>query len=375
MRIAINAIIPQSGRLKGYGYYAKEILSRMARQHPEHEFIFVINGPYREEHIFTSNVKPVIVSPPARYALSFVYWHHILAPLALRKYKPDVWLQPYGFCGLTSGIPQVLVVADLGFLQYPQYIPWYHRWFYQLFTKIFLRKAAKIITVSDYVRYAIIHQYRVPAEKVSVVYGAARIGFQPLSWQEKEQVKEGFADGREYFLFTGGPHPKKNLMNLLRAFSLFKKWQQSNMKLLITGSLARQDDAILMKLKTYKYRDDVVCLDYLPDEQMAKITAAAYALVHPFFYEGFGLPIMEAMQSLVPVIIAATGSMPEIGGDAALYADPADPDAIAKQMLTLYKDEKLRNTLIEKGKLRVAEFSWNDAAEKCWQQIVKAAGQ
>lgn len=375
MRIAINAIVPPKDRLKGYEPYVKEILSRMVRQHPEHEFIFVFDGPCGDEFIFASNVKPVIVSPPGRHTLSFVFGYGIMASLVLRKYKPDVWLQPYGFCSLTSKIPQLLVVHDLAFLQYPQFITWRHRWYYQLFTKSFLRKAAGIVTVSDKLKADIIQQYQVPAEKVSVVHGAARIGFRPLSWQEKEQVKEGFADGREYFLFTGGICPLNNLMNLLRAFSLFKKWQHSNMKLLIAGSLARQYDDVWMKLKTYKYRDDVVLLNYLPDEQLARVTAAAYVVIHSSFPEGFGLPVIEAMQALVPVITSTTGSMPETGGDAALYADPADPDAIAKHMLTLYKNEPQRNTLIEKGKLHAAEFSWDEAAEKCWRQIVNAAGK
>ncbi len=371
MRIAVNAIFLQKDHLEGYGHYAKEILSRIVQQHPEHKFIFLFDRPYDDSFLFAPNVKAVIVSPPARHALSFAYWYNIKAPLALRKYKPDVWLQPYGFCSLASKIPQLLVVHDLAFLHYPQFIAWHHRWFYQLFTKSFLRKAAGIVTVSEFSKSDIIEQFQVPPQKINVVYNAARFGFQPLLWHEKQLTKEGFADGREYFLFTGGIHPRKNLMNLLKAFSLFKKWQHSNMKLLIAGRLAWKYDTVLAKLKTYKYRDDVVLLGYLHEEQLMKITASAYAVIYPSFFEGFGLPIVEAMQSEVPVITSNTSSMPEIGGDAALYADPNNPDAIAKQMLSLYKDETLRNTLIAKGKDRAAMFNWDDAAEQLWLQLLK----
>lgn len=371
MRIAVNAIFLQKDHLEGYGHYAKEMLSRMVKQYPEHKFIFLFDRPYDDAFLFAPNVKAVIVSPPARHALSFAYWYNIKAPLALRKYKPDVWLQPYGFCSLTSKIPQLLVVHDLAFLHYPQFIAWHHRWFYQLFTKSFLRKAAGIVTVSEFSKSDIIEQYQVPAQKINVVYNAVRAGFQPLPWHEKQLTKEGYADGREYFLFTGGIHPRKNLMNLLKAFSLFKKWQHSNMKLLIAGRLAWKYDTVLAKLKTYKYRDDVVLLGYLPEEQLIKITASAYAVIYPSFFEGFGLPIVEAMQCEVPVITSNTSSMPEIGGDAALYADPNNPDAIAKHMLSLYKDETLRNTLIAKGKDRAAQFNWDHAAELLWQQLVK----
>lgn len=371
MRIAVNAIFLQKNRLEGYGHYAKELLSRMVQQHPEHEFIFLFDRPFDPGFLFGPNVQGIVVSPPARHALSFYYWYTIKAPLALRRLKPDIWLQPYGFCSLFSAIPQVLWVHDLAFRHYPQYIAWHHRLFYRLFTKRFLHKAARVLTVSEFSRQDILQQYHLPEEKIGIAYGAARGDFQPLNWQDKEQVKDSYADGREYFLFIGGVHPRKNLMNLLKAFSLFKKWQHSNMKLLIAGRLAWQYDDLLARLKTYKYREDVVLLDYVPDEQLAKITAGAYALVYPSLLEGFGLPIIEAMQAEVPVICSNTSSMPEVGGEAALYADPNNPDAIAKQMLSLYKDETLRNTLIAKGKEQASRFSWNTTAEQTWAEIQK----
>ncbi len=373
MRIAVNTIFLQKNQLEGYGHYAKEILSRMVQQHQEHEFIFVFDRPYDEAFITSSNITAIIVSPPARHPISFYYWYNIKAPLALRKYKPDVWLQPFGFCSLGTKIPQVLIVHDLAFKHFPQFIAWHHRWFYRLFTKQFLHKATSLVTVSEFSKADIIQQYQIPADKINVVPGAARKGFQPVDGQEKEQVKDSNADGREYFLFTGGIHPRKNLMNLLKAFSLFKKWQHSNMKLLIAGRLAWQYDDVLTKLESYKYRDDVVLLDYLSEEQLVKITASAYALVYPSFFEGFGLPIIEAMQSGVPVISANSSSMPEVGGEAALYADPNSPDDIAKQMLNLYKDETLRNEKVEKGRQRATAFSWDRSAEHLWQIIVRAA--
>lgn len=373
MRIAVNTIFLQKDRLEGYGHYAKEILSRMVQQHPEHEFIFMFDRPYDEMFITAPNIIPVIVSPPARHAFSFYYWYNLKAPLALRKYKPDVWLQPFGFCSMSTKLPQVLIVHDLAFKHYPQFIAWHHRWFYQLFTKKFLDKAKEVVTVSEFSKADIIQQYQIPAKKITVVSGAARNGFQPIDWQAKEQIKDSYAEGREFFLFTGGIHPRKNLMNLLKAFSLFKKWQHSNMKLLIAGRLAWQYDDVLTKLKSYKYRDDVVLLDYLADDQLMKITASAYALVYPSFFEGFGLPIIEAMASGVPVISANTSSMPEVGAAAALYADPNNPDDMAKQMLNLYRDEILKNELAEKGKERAASFSWDTAAENVWQIIARTA--
>ncbi|MEO7529816.1 MAG: glycosyltransferase family 1 protein [Sediminibacterium sp.] len=373
MRIAVTAIFLQKNYLEGYGHYANEVLSRMVKQHPEHEFLFIFDRSYDARFVYASNVKAVIVSPPARHPLAFIYWYNVRAPLALRAHKIDVWLQPFGFCSLATNIPQVLLVHDLAFIHFPKFIAWYHRKYYRLFTKRFLRKAKRVVTVSEFTKADIIEQYSIPQQKIQVISGAARDGFKPLSWFDREEVKEGFADGREYFLFTGGIHPRKNLMHLLKAFSLFKKWQQSNMKLLIAGRLAWDYEDVLTKLKTYRYRDDVALLDYQPEDQLHRITAAAYALVYPSFFEGFGLPIIEAMQAEVPVITSDTSSMPEIGGDAALYADPSDPDAIAKHMINVYKDEPLRSSLIEAGKLQAAKFSWDTAAELLWQNIKDTA--
>ncbi|MEO8172159.1 MAG: glycosyltransferase family 1 protein [Sediminibacterium sp.] len=369
MRIAVNAIFLQKDRLEGYGHYTNEIVSRMAKQHPEHEFILVFDRSFDQQFIYSSNVKAVIVPPPARHPLAFYYWYNVKAPAALRSYKIDVWLQPYGFCSLTTTIPQVLIVHDLAFVHFPKYIPWYHRAYYRMFTKRFLAKAKKVVAVSEFTKQDIIGQYRIPGEKIQVIGGAAREGFAPFNWFEREDVKESFSDGREYFLFTGGIHPRKNLMNLLKAFSMFKKWQHSNMKLLVAGRLAWDYEDVLTKLKTYRYRDDVVLLGQIPDDQLKRITASAYALVYPSFFEGFGLPVIEAMQCEVPVITSDTSSMPEIGGDAALYANPSDPEAIAKHMMNLYKDESMRYERIALGKIQAEKFSWDKTAGQLWEQL------
>lgn len=375
MRIAVNAIFLQKGRLEGYGHYVQELFSRITRSHPEDSFLFVFDRPYSAEFLYAPNVKAMVVGPAARHPLAYFWWYQVKAPLAIRSFKPDVWIQPYGFASTTTGVPQILVVHDLAFLHYPQFISLPQRWYYRFFTPGFLKKAKAIVTVSAFTRNDLVERYKIPVTKISVIGGAARKNFIPLPWLEKESVKEQYADGKEYFLFIGGIHPRKNLITLLKAFSLFKKWQHSNMKLLIAGRLAWQFDDLLEKLKTYKYRNDVVMLGYLSDEQLESITASAYALVYPSWLEGFGLPLLEAMQSEIPVIASNAGSLPEIGGDAALYASPSDPEALAKHMLSLYKDENLRISRIEAGKSQAARFDWDDSAALFYQQILAIAGK
>lgn len=375
MRIAVTAIFLQKDRLDGQGHYAGEMLGRLATKHPEHEFIFLFDRPYDNEFIFSKNITPVVVGPATRHAFAAKYWYDVKAPLALRKFKPDCWLQPFGFCSLSSSIPQVLIVPDLAFLHHPGFFAWHQRWFYKTFTGRFLRKAAAVVTLSEFSKEDINARYPISAQKISVIPGAAGEIFRPMDWQEKQDVKTTHAGGTEYFLCTGGFHPRKNLLNLLRAFSLFKKWQHSNMKLLIAGRFTGQYEALLEKLKTYKYRNDVILTGCLPHAELAKLTAGAYALVYPSWFEGFGLPIAEAMRAGVPVITSDTSAMPETGGEAALYAAPADADAIAKHMLRLYRDETFRSRLVDTGTAQAERFNWDRSAAALWELMATVSKQ
>jgi glycosyltransferase involved in cell wall biosynthesis len=373
MRIAVNTRFLKKNNLEGYGYYIHELMQRITKQHPEHEFLFLFDQPFDSSFVYSTNVTAKIIKPKARHGFSFRYWYDIKLTLAAKKFKADVIVSLDGFCSLTTSIPQVLAVHDLAFIHYPKFIPKLHLLFYKLHQKRFLNKAKAIVTVSEFSKQDIIEQYKVSSNKISIVYNATRTIFKPFEYADKDFVKRHYAEGNEFFLFVGGIHPRKNLLQLLKAFSIFKKKQLSSMKLLIAGKLSWQFDDILEKIKTFKFRDDVVLLDYVPEAELAKITAASYALIYPSYFEGFGVPIIEAMQCGVPVACSNTSSMPEVAGDAALLFNPIDANDIAQQMLLLYKDEVLRNELIQKGFKRADQFSWDESAQKLWQIIEQTA--
>lgn len=373
MRIAINAIFLQNNPMEGYGHYTAEVIRRIIAKHPNDEFLLLYDRPWDDEFFDQPNITRLLVTPAARHPLSFTYWYDVKATAAVKRWKADVWFQPYGFCSITSRVPQVLMIHDLAFKHYPAYISWYQRLYYRWFTPAFIKKAQKLITVSNFSKEDIAKTYRVGDGKMVVIPGAARQGFVPLEWEEKQAVKDGYADGREYFLFVGGIHPRKNLITLLKAFSHFKKWQHSNMKLLVAGRMAWQYEDLLEKLKAYKYREDVLLLGYLPETQLQRVTAAAYALVYPSWFEGFGLPILEAMQAGVPVICSNTSSMPEVAGDAAILTDPSNYEAMGKEMIALYRNESIRNAFVEKGLQRAKAFSWDETAQSVYKELEAAA--
>jgi glycosyltransferase involved in cell wall biosynthesis len=369
MRIAVNTRFLQKNKLEGYGYYIHELMQRITINHQEHQFLFLFDREFDDSFIYNTNITAKAIGPKARHPLSFRYWYDVQFTRASKKFKADVILSLDGFCSLTSKIPQILAVHDLAYLHYPDFIPWYHLWFYKLYQKKFLQKAKHIVTVSEFSKQDIISNFKIPAEKITVVPNGIRNNFKTLSYEQKDNIKNEHTLGNEYFLAVGGIHPRKNILQLLKAFSQFKKWQQSNMKLVIAGRLAWQYETFIEKLTSYKYRNDVVLTGYINDNTLAELMGSAYALVYPSLFEGFGVPIIEAMQSGTPVITSNTSSMPEVGGDAALYANTNDVDDLAKQMMLLYKDEKLRNNLIEKGLIRAKQFSWDVSAIKLWELI------
>lgn len=372
MKIAVNTRFLLYENLEGYGYFLQEVLSRWVKNHPEHQFIFIFDRPFHNGFVFAPNVMPVVAGPPARHPVLWKWWYDVRIPAVLKKYKADVFLSCDGFCSLTTKVPQCLVVHDLAFLHYPTFIKRSHLFFYKRYTPKFLEKASAIATVSQFSKKDIVEKYRVDPERIDVVYSAAKKFFKPIDWQLKQAVRDEFTNGKNYFIYVGSIHPRKNPTALLKAFSIFKKRQKSDWKLVIAGRAAWHSKAFMDSLKTYKYRDDLVVTGYVDEAQLERLTGAAYALVYPSFFEGFGVPVLEAMQAGVPAITSAGSAMQEIAGDGALYADPTSYQDIADKMMLIYKDETLHSRLVEKGLVAASAYSWDKTAALLWQSIERA---
>src|ERR1700761_7224155 len=235
MRIAVNTRLLLKGKLEGIGWFTYQTVMRIVRQHPEHEFIFFFDRPYDPEFIFGPNVTPVVVPPPARHPVLFYLWFEWSIPFMLRKYKADLFLSPDGYMSLSTKVPTCLVIHDLAFEHYPEHFQLSHKLYWRHYSPLFAKKAARIATVSTFSKQDITKYYQIPPEKIDVVYNGAHDEYKPLSFDEREAVKKQYADGCEYFVFAGALHPRKNIVNLLKAFVIYKKRQHTNMKLVIAG--------------------------------------------------------------------------------------------------------------------------------------------
>jgi glycosyltransferase involved in cell wall biosynthesis len=372
MIIAVNTRFLPDNYPSVYRCFIYETFKLITGNNPEHEFIFISDRKYIHPFVIGSNVKQVITGPPVRHPLLLKFWFDIKIPALLRKYQADVFVSCDGICSLTTKVPQCLVLQGLDFLQHPSFLKKSYLPFYKKYTAKFLSKAKSIVTVSEFLKQAIVTQYNTDVSSIDVIFNAVNEKFQPINNEEKLIIKTKYSEGKEYFVYAGAIHPANNLLNLLKAFSVFKKRQQTSMKLVLAGKLALTYQSFKENLKSYKYRNDVVVIHDVEENELIKIIGAAYGLINPSLYKGFASSVLEAMRCDVPVITAAGSSMQEITEDAALYVDANSHTDIADKMMLLYKDENLRKELIQKGQPVVNRYSWNKTADLLWQSILRA---
>jgi len=370
-KIAINTRFLLPNKLEGIGWFSYEVLKRWVEWHPEHEFIFIFDRTFDEQFIFGSNVKPLIASPQARHPVLFYLWFEWTLPALFKKHKVDAFMSPDGFMSLSTEVPTLLVIHDIAWKHFPTQVPWSHRKHYEYYMPRFAQKAKQLATVSEYSKNDLINQLQVAPEKIDVVYDGANASFVPLSLEERVKVEDKYSNGCPYFLYIGSIHPRKNVLRLLEAFDSFKSKTDTNMKLLLAGRIAWQSGDIAEVLTKMKYRNDVVFLGYTDAIELPKITASAFALTYVSLFEGFGIPILEAMYCDVPSITSNTSSMPEVSGDGGLLVDPYSVNSIAEQMLKLWTEKGLREQLIEIGKKQRQKYSWDLTAEKMWVSMEK----
>jgi glycosyltransferase involved in cell wall biosynthesis len=373
MTIAVNANFLNTDYPCNNGDFIFECFSRLAKKYPQHNFIYFVDANFDEKYITSKNITTVITGPQIKNPFLLQYRLNYKIPSLLKKYKADIFISAGGYCSLRTKLPQCVIINDLSFLQLPQFFS--KRWlnFYKKNTEKFLTKAKVIVTTAEFFKKDIINKYKIASDKIDVANTAANNNFKPSTWQQKDAIKEKYAEGLEYFLYAGPVNTGSNLITLLKAFSFFKKRQKSNMQLLLMSKSAAIDKDFIKSLASYKYRDEVKSLDNLSDENIIQITGAAYAMIYPSLYDGCGTSLLQAMQSDIPVITANNTAMPEICSDAALYINPSDFNDIAEKMMLLFKDEDLRNELIIKGRQQAAMYNWDKTADKVWEIILKCS--
>jgi len=372
MVIAVNTRLLLKGKLEGIGWFTYETLKRMTLNHPEHEFIFIFDRPYNKDYIFADNVIPVVIGPPTRHPVLWYLWFEFQIPRILKRYKADVFLSPDGYLSQRTDVPQLGVIHDINFVHRPDDLPWLKAKYYNHFFPKFASIAKRLATVSFYSKEDITRSFKVDYDKIDVVYDGINQIFEPISQEEIKEVREKYTNGSPYFLFVGALHPRKNVSGLLKAFDAFKSVDGDDTKLVIVGGEMHKTGDIFETYENMRFKNDVVFTGRVLTRDLHDIFGAALALTFVPFFEGFGIPIVEAMSAGVPVICSNTTSIPEVGGNAAMYADPLKIEQITDAMIKIQRDIDLRKSLVEKGFIQKEKFSWDETARLLWMSVEKA---
>jgi glycosyltransferase involved in cell wall biosynthesis len=372
MRIGINARFLIKDKLEGIGWYTYSIMQKMVRNHPEHEYVFFFDREPDPSFIFNDSVRTVTLFPPARHPILWYLWFEFSIPKALKKYKIDLFLSLDGYASLSTTIPQFLVVHDLAFLHYPQHVPFLVRKYYQWFVPKHLVKAQHLFAVSKATKEDIIRQFQIPENKIGIAFNGVRDEFKPLNEDEKKLIRQKYSRNKNYFLFVGAIHPRKNIANLIHAFSRFKQITQSEILLLIVGRKAWLTEDTEQAFKASNYKDEIIFYPYFNTDALSKITASAFYAINPSFLEGFGVPVLEALYCDVPVMVSDRFSLPEVAGPGAIVFDPDHIDEISSAMIQANSDPD-RVIRIEKGRVHRSLFKWQQSAESIYFEMINMA--
>jgi glycosyltransferase involved in cell wall biosynthesis len=372
MIIAINARTLTPVPHDGIGWFTWEVTRRIVSAHPEHHFVLISDRNYDDLPVTGSNVGYMTIPLRTVHPLLWYIWHELCLPGVLKKVKADLFIAPDGIIPLRSAVPCIPVIHDLNHEHRPGDIPWRERRYYRHFFPLFARKAVRVATVSEFSAKDISATYGIDPDKIDIVPNGVADIFSPPLPGEAEETRREFTGGRPYFLFVSNFSPRKNVETVIRAYDLFRKNSNSDHVLLLAGRRLYLTRAIDLALEASPYGSDILFTGSVGRDVLRRLYGAAVALTFVPWFEGFGIPVVEAQRCGTPCILSDTSSLPEVSGGAALCTGPAGAGAIAEAMARLVSDEALHRRLSDEGIRNSQRYTWENAATQMWTSIMKA---
>ena len=304
---------------------------------------------------------------PERFELVPVWPSHPLLripfamPRAVRRLRSDILHVTY-VAPPVAGCATVVTVHDLSFVVYPRAVPWRTRLILTPLVPMSVRRASRVIAISEHTRADLIRRYRLPPEKVDVIHLAPSRAFGPLPDARRRALPDGVSD--PFILAVGSLEPRKNLHRLIDAFARLVTESDFRGKLVLVARRQPAAQQLVRALRHHALDDRVVFTGYVSETVLNLLYNRAALFVYPSLYEGFGLPPVEAMACGCPVVASAASALPETLGDAAILVDPTSTSALADAMRSVLERDELRRDLREKGLRRAATYSWEKVAEQ-----------
>jgi len=362
--IALNGRLLIPGRLEGIGGFADACFRRLVAAHPEHDFVLLRDRRPSPAFDYGPHCTQQWLLPPARRPWLYDLWFDVAVPWALQRCGAAGFVSPDGFASRRTQVPQTVVIHDLNFLHRPDWLPAREARHYAARFPVYARSAAALLTVSEFSRDDLAARFGLDAARIGVVPNAPGPQFAPPTAAATAATRSRLTSGRPYYLFVGSLHPRKNLDGLLAAFAAYRA-RGGAADLVVVGEA--------MWAEERRAVNGVHWVGRLAGGELAAAMGAAEALVFLPFFEGFGVPVVEAFACGTPVIASSLTAVPEVcGGAAAALIDPTASeaaDATADAMFRLERDPAHRAAAVQAGLKRAADFSWDRSAGRLWEAV------
>lgn len=355
MKLGINALGLYPGKIGGAEQYLRNILEEL-KNYQEIETYLFVNAEAEKTFLESERFHIVVVD--------MGYNHNVQLNGYILYYKIDVWFCPFfHMVPSNCNIPNITTIFDIQQDYFPENFDPHVLEERKRLTRETVSVTNKLLTISEFSKKTLVEKYHIAPEKVNVTYLDADASFNlPIDPEHLSEIRAALPE--QFILFPANMWPHKNHINLIKGFGIAKKKYGLPLHLVFTGAKERESRQIEQAIEQAQIRDYVNYLGYLPQDDMRYVFKCANMLAFPSRFEGFGIPLVEAMASEIPIICSSVSSVPEIAGDAAVIFNEMDPENIAEAIWQVYTNEMLRKDLVEKGRQRRKDFSWKQCAEQ-----------
>jgi len=366
MRIAISLVMDTAK--SGTWQVMNNIINVLKKIDKKNEYILYVENTYNNDlGSLPNNFHIVRTSINANLPLLNILWHTFILPVRIMKDKVDILHFPLHSLSLLFKVkPTILTIHDLTEYRLKNYYSKSRILYRKAMLPISSKLADRIIAVSEYTKEEIIRIFKIRPQKILVIYNAANSRYKPINKAQcKEFLRKKYKIDSPFILYVGQiQHPNKNIVRLLHAFSKIKSDFRVKNKLVLVGKSHPSANIVYQTVDELHLNKDLFFTGYIPDEDLPYFYNAASLFVYPSLYEGFGIPVTEAMACGCPVIASDTSSLPEVAGDAGILIDPKNIDEIAKAIIEVLNNSIKREKMVQKGFKQIKKFSWEDSAKK-----------
>lgn len=366
--IGIDASRAVVAQRTGTENYSLQVIRSLIMAGPEHRYRLYLREPAPRALLPEGHQVEQVCLGPHRL------WTHLGLSREMLRRPPDVLFVPSHVVPVWHPLATVVTVHDLGYRFFPHEHPWRARLYLDISTRFSSRVACRVVADSQATFSDLQRQYGIAPSKIIVAYPGVDTTLRRAEETAQRQVRQRYHLARPFVLYVGTIQPRKNLRRLVEAMARLPGDLQ-DVDLVLAGRVGWLADDIHKAVDDLGLADRVRFLGYVPQEDLAALLSAAECFVMPSLYEGFGLPVLEAMACGTPVICAEAGSLPEVAGDAALLFAPTDVQALAEALTRVLRDAGLRSELAARGYRQCARFSWERCARQILTVLLEAAKQ